>query len=413
MSFFVIINIEVTMQFKLLNYHKTLSNFATNLVGAFIPLVIYKATNSLYLAIIYLTFQCVSRVICNYIFKNAYNKYPQLFLMLRIIPLTIYNIFLLFLQTNLVVSLIFITICYGMNLSFKNNATEILFNYSTSTKSKNNLLITRVMENISVIVASLSGGLFLDLNPTALIIISLVLYFISVVPIFVFYFANRKNSSFNKDFVSNAVLAYKNDETMSKKSFKLSKSIITNYFIIYMLFCVVDNFTNFYTLNLFINVPTFAKAGYITAIYQFASMIGNIGISFLSKKMDVYIVGSISAVVLGVTAVVIPLLTNYIGIYALFMIFGITYGACSYYMMSSMMSKSRIAGVTNSTLFARQNGIMSGQIIGSLFILITGNIYPAFILMFIALIIYAIYVPISEEKMRNKIVNYLHNNEIE
>jgi len=47
-------------QLKLLNFHKMLANFANNLVGAFIPLIIFQATGKLTYAIIYL--------LCN---KNA------------------------------------------------------------------------------------------------------------------------------------------------------------------------------------------------------------------------------------------------------------------------------------------------------------------------------------------------------
>ena len=39
-------------QLKLLNFHKMIANFANNLVGAFVPLIIYQATNNLMLSIL-------------------------------------------------------------------------------------------------------------------------------------------------------------------------------------------------------------------------------------------------------------------------------------------------------------------------------------------------------------------------
>lgn len=402
------------MQFKLLNFHKFLSVFATNLVGAFIPLIIYKSTNSIVLAMLYLFSQCLSRLLCNHIFKNLYVKYPQLFLMLRIIPLTIYNIFLLFIEKYMVVSLIFITICYGMNLSFKNNANEILFNYSSGQKKSGaKLAFTRLLENISVVVSSLAGGLFLDFNKTALILISLSLYFVSVVPIFIYFIVNRKSTGFNKDFVSNAVLAYKDDEVMSKKSRKMGKELIISYFFMYMIFCVIDNFTNMYNLHLFIDNPTFTKAGYITAMFYFAKMIGLFSVQYLVKKFDVYIVSCVSVILNGFAILAIPYISNNIIIAILFIIFGFTYEVTSYNMMNSLMAKSRIAGVANSVLLARQDGIMIGQMISSLFVMCVGSIMPVFYLMLFAMIAFAIYFPLREEKMRKNLVNFLQNNEIE
>lgn len=402
------------MQFKLLNFYKFVSNFATSLVGTFIPLIIYKATGSLRLAIVYLFCQCLSRLICNHIFAKLYVKYPQVFLMIRIVPLLIYNIFLLFLETHLVLSLVLIIVCFGMNLSFKNNANEILFNYSSSQKkSSKNLAVTRILECISSVISTLSGGIFLDFNPTALIILSMVLYIISVAPIFVYFIVNRKNKGFNKDFTSNAIVAYETDTVMNQKSKKLARNMVINYFMIYFLFCIMDNFTNFYTLHLFISEPTYAQAGYITAVFNVAKMISLMCVSWIGKKFDPYITSGIFAVIVGICTVVIPLIHNYVGIYALFVVFGFGYEVGSYFMMNAMMSKSRIAGVTNKVLLARQDGIMVGQMTSSLIVFIFNQIMPVFTFMLIGLIAFAIYFIISEEKMRKDLVNFLQNNEIE
>lgn len=402
------------MQYKLLNFYKFLSNFAASLVSTFIPLIIYKATGSLRLAIVYLFCQCLSRLLCNHIFAKAYVKYPQLFLMLRIIPLLIYNIFLLFLEKYMVLSLVLITICFGMNLSFKNNANEILFNYSSGQKKSNKrLAVTRILDCVSSVLSTLAGGLFLDFNQTVLIIISMVLYLISVMPIFIYYIVNRKTKGFNKDFTSNAVMAYENDTVMNDRSKKLRRNMILNYFMIYMLFCIVDNFTNFYTLFLFIDEPTFAQAGYVNAIFNISKMLSLMSVSWISKKFDPYITSGICAILVGISAVCIPLIQNYFGIYALFVVLGFGYELCSYFMMQGLMAKSRIAGVANGTLLARQDGIMVGQMLSALFVFIINDIMPVFTFMLIGLIAFAIYYYVSENKMRKDLVNFLQNNEIE
>ena len=126
------------MQFKLLNFHKFLGNFATSLVGTFIPLMIYKATGSLRLSVLFMFGQCLFRLISNHLFRKFFTRYPQVALLTRTIPLLIYNVCLLFLEDYMVVSVILITISYGVSLSFKNNASGILFNYSSQKKTSKN-----------------------------------------------------------------------------------------------------------------------------------------------------------------------------------------------------------------------------------------------------------------------------------
>lgn len=402
------------MQLKLLNFHKFLSNFAVSLVGTFIPLIIYKATGSLRLAIVYLFCQCLSRLICNHLFAKLYEKYPQVFLMLRAIPLLVYSVFLIFLEDYLVVSLIFVIICYGMNLSIKNNVNEILFNYSSSQKkSGKNLVFTRVLESISGVVSTLAGGIFLDFDQTLLIIISMALYIISVLPIFVYYIVNRHTKGFNKDFVSNAIIEYQKDSVMNERSKKISKNMIINYFMIYMLFCIVDNYTNFYSLYLFIDEPTYTQAGYINAVFQVSKLISLFTVQWINKKLDPYIASSVCAVLVGISAVCIPFVESYLGVYALFIVFGFGYEVASYFMMQGILSKARIVGVANSTLLARQDGIMVGQMLSSLVVFCANSIMPSFVFMLIAMVAFAIYFVVAEDKMRKDLVNFLQNNEIQ
>jgi hypothetical protein len=88
-------------QLKLLNFHKMIANFANNLVGAFVGLIVYQTTNSLPLAITYFVFDNLIKLIFVLCLRKLYGKYPQLFLLLRIIPITLYNVFIFVLDYNL------------------------------------------------------------------------------------------------------------------------------------------------------------------------------------------------------------------------------------------------------------------------------------------------------------------------
>jgi len=401
------------MQFKLLNIHKFVGNFATTLVGTFIPLIIYNATGSLRLAVLFLFGQNLCRLLANHIFKKMYGRYPQLTLMLRVLPLLIYNISLIFLEDFLVLGIILVTISYGVNLSFKNNADGVLLNYTSKKKTGKNIVLTRVVESISAIVACVTGGLFIDWNQTALIIFSLSLYIVSVLPLFIYFFVNKSKSGFNRDFTSNAAVEYDKDPALRQKRKSMVKTFILQYFLFYTIFCVIDPFTNMYTLHLFIDVPTFAKAGYLTAMFQVANLIGNLVVGLLAKKTDLNTLNSIFGVVCALPLGIIPFIQNYAAVYALIFVFGFAYSICSFFMMDSLMVKSKFISATNKTLLARQDGIIVGQMITPVVVIIFNSVLPVFFLMVAALFVYSIYTNIVENKLRKKLVDYLENNEIE
>ncbi|MBR4004039.1 MAG: hypothetical protein IKI95_08380 [Clostridia bacterium] len=401
------------MQFKLLNIHKFVGNFATTLVGTFIPLIIYNATGSLRLAVLFLFGQNLCRLLANHIFKKMYGRYPQLTLMLRVLPLLIYNISLIFLEDFLVLGIILVTISYGVNLSFKNNADGVLLNYTSKKKTGKNIVLTRVVESISAIVACVTGGLFIDWNQTALIIFSLSLYIVSVLPLFIYFFANKSKSGFNRDFTSNAAVEYDKDPALRQKRKSMVKTFILQYFLFYTIFCIIDPFTNMYTLHLFIDVPTFAKAGYLTAMFQVANLIGNLVVGLFAKKADLNTLNSIFGVVCALPLGIIPFIQNYAAVYALIFVFGFAYSICSFFMMDSLMVKSKFISATNKTLLARQDGIIVGQMITPVVVIIFNSVLPVFFLMVAALFVYSIYTNIVENKLRKKLVDYLENNEIE
>lgn len=401
------------MQFKLLNFHKFVGNFAASLVGTFIPLMIYKATGSIRLAVLFLLGQGACRLAANHIFKKMYNKYPQLTLILRIIPLLIYNISLIFLDKFMVAGIILVSVSYGTNLSFKNNADGVLLNYTSKNRTSKNLTLTRIVDALSAIVASVAGGLFIDWNQTALIIFSTGLYLVSVLPLFFYYLANRKKSGFNKDFTSNAAIAYDQDPLLKQKRRKIVKHFVIQYFLFYTIFCVIDPFTNMYTLHMFTTAPTFAMAGYLSATFQLSNLAGVLLVGYISKHSDLknanFIFGLICAVPLGI----IPFIRLYVAIYLLIFVFGFSYAICSYFMMNSLMTKCKIISANNKALLARQDGIIVGQMVTPIVVLIFNNIIPVFFVMIAALIFYSIYTRIYEERLRQKLVNYLQNNEIE
>ncbi|MBQ7352208.1 MAG: MFS transporter [Clostridia bacterium] len=401
------------MQFKLLNFHNLVGNFATSLVGTFIPLMIYKQTGSIRLAVLFIFGQCLVRLLSNHIFKKLFNKYPQITLMIRIIPLVIYNICLIFLDRFMVWGIVIIIITYGMSLSLKNNAVGVILNYSSKNNTSKKLASTRVVESISAIVAAISGGLFIDWNQTWLIILSLSLYLISVIPLFIYYLCNKGSRGFNQDFSSNVAITYDKDPQLKQKRKSLVKKFLVQFFVFYALFCFMDHFTSLYSLYLFISAPTFAQAGYITAMFYVSYLVAILFLDWISKKIDLNSINFVCGIICAVPIALIPLIKNYIAIYSLIFVFGFTYSICSYFMMNSLMEKCKIVSANNKALVARQDGIILGQVAASLVVFIIGDIFPIFFVMAGMLIVYSIYSFIVEKRLRKNLVDYIENNEIE
>ena len=313
----------------------------------------------------------------------------------------------------MVVGIIVVTISYGMNLAFKNNANGVLLNYTSRKKSSKKLTSTRIVEALSAIVAAIAGGLFIDWNQTLLIIFSMVLYIISVLPLFVFFITNKGKKGFNKDFTSNAAIEYDKDPELKLKRKRLVRKFVTRFLLFYAIFCVVDNFTTMYSLHLFVSVPTFAQAGYLSAVFQFANLVGVMFVEWISKKMDLKVANFIFAIICAIPLGIMPFIQNYALLYTLIFIFGFAYSICSYFMINSLLTKCKIISATNRSLLARQDGAMIGKAITPLVILIGGIITPVFFAMMVGLVIYSIYSTIAEERMRKELVDYIENNEIE
>ena len=79
------------MQLRLLNFHKILSQFASNVVGAFLALIVYQSTNSFTWAFLFMAFNMVVRIVLSKIFYKAMAKKPQVFLAIRLIPFLLYS----------------------------------------------------------------------------------------------------------------------------------------------------------------------------------------------------------------------------------------------------------------------------------------------------------------------------------
>lgn len=402
-------------QLKLLNFHKMIANFANNLVGAFVPLIIYQATGSLTYAVLYLVCSNFLRLAFELILKNLYGKYPQLFLLLRIIPITLYNVFIFVLDVNLILGVIGVCIFLALDHAFNVLPKEIIFNYSSLSqqKSDKSIGVTRLFEQIGVIVALVVGGFLLDTNKTLVLIISLCIYAISVIPLVSFYIKSKNQKTFNKDATSNAINTLSKKEEYRKISKKLTTKMLLSYGLVYFTTAFYDMTTTTYALFIFIQKGEFAVAGILNAIFNSLYAIGFYIAGILNDKKDITKLVSIFSVVIGILIIGLP----FVNIDRFFPIICIMYGLIGFgypfislFILERMLIKSRIMGVSNKALFVRETSCSSAYVIGYSFGFL--GLIGIFAVTMITMISAGFIIPYGEEKTRQNLVDYLQNNEI-
>ncbi len=416
------------MQLKYLNFYKIISQFATNIVGAFVPLLIYQsvsATQSINIALLYtflyVTCELTLRIIMNLAFSKLYKKYPQIILLLRVFPVLIYSLSIFILETNLILGVILVGFFYSMSYSFKELPMEIIFNYSSVSESESSskgLGLSRMFEQIGLLAAIVMGGLFLEKLPRFIpIIIAIVTYLASIVPLVMYYVKEKKNPVFNKDAVSNALAAFKESKVKKLQEGVIKKKVLFNIWLSYFLKSVVDEVTTVFMIFLFAKNPNaYSLAGYMQASMWFMFGIGCLAFDKFSEKWDFTNPCRICAVVVSLCVIALPFTVWYncvpvaIGIFA---IMGLAYGPISSFGITNLLAKSRILGISNEALCSRALAYCMAR-------------YPAFIIsmfglgaipiaLFVASGIQAttIYTsPKLEEENRELIVDYLQNNKM-
>ena len=401
-------------QLKLLNFHKMLANFANNLVGAFVPLIIFQATQSLPLAILYLVCNNTLILILELSLKKLYGKYPQLFLLLRIIPITLYNVFIFVLDYNLVLGVVGICVFLAIDHSFNGLPKEIIFNYSSLTQqSDKSIGVTRLFEQIGIVVAMLAGGFLLDINRTLVLILSLSMYAISVVPLLIYYIKSRKQKTFNKDATSNAITTLNKDAEHKRVYKKLRVKVLVTYGIMYFSFALADLLKTTYSLFIFRTNGSFATAGILNAVFNSMYAIGFYVAGIVNSKKDITKLVSFVAVLIGVVIFTLPFLNinnHFIFITIIYGIVGFTYPFMSLFVLERMLIKSRIMGVSNQALFSREISCISAYAIG--YACGFFGLIGIFIAILVTMCSSAFVIPYGEEKTRQNLVDFLQNNEI-
>lgn len=407
------------MQLRYLNFYKIISQFATNIVGAFVSLIIFQATGNLFYTFMYVLGELFVRIILNACFIKLYKKYPQIMLLLRVFPVLTYSLCIFLLDYNLLLGVILVGIFYAMAISFKELPMEIIFNYSSQSdaeSSSKGLGLSRLFEQLGLLIAIVMGGLFLENLPRWIpIVIAIVSYLISIIPLVIYYVKEKKNPIFNRDAVSNAISTFSENKVKVMQERTIKRKVLGNIFLSYFFSSATDEATTIFMIFLFAKNPNaYSLAGYMQASMWTLYGIGCLWVEKYSEKHDPTNLCRICSVIVVLCTVALPFTVIYncvpvaIGIFA---VMGFFYGPLSSYQISCMLAKTRILGISNDGLYMRSVAYNVARIPGFFIGMFGIAVLPVAIWVCGGIHAGTVYAfPKLEEENRKLIVDYLQNN---
>lgn len=398
------------MQYKLLQFYKVLSNFSTNLISGFIPLIVYKSTQNAILAVGSLVLGYLATIGCNFLLRKALYKYPELCLCLRILPIIGMQVVLLFINVSPILMIIVFSIFYGLNYTLKTVPCEVIYSYSVPPNTSSTKLgLTRVFEQTGFVLSAIVGGLFLDNIPTLyVVIISLTLYLIASLPLMIYYIKNKGKGAFNTEVVSTAFIYYESkDESLKGK--KVSKKITLMYFTYYALACGVDAFYRFFSFATYLATGSFLVSGVLSGSCDAIHGIMAFVAAKLDEKFDLTVLASISSFIMAACIVVATLTIGLWPSFVCFLLIPVFWPIPAIFINQRMLAKSKILGITNDCNFIKYNGHLAGQTFCYMFGL-TGFVWLIFVAGACLMVAVGITSPIIEEKTRKILVDYIENN---
>lgn len=400
------------MELKYLQIYRMLGNFATSLVGAFIPLIIYQATGNLVYSFLYIVLQRLMTIVFVKVFRKWINTKPQLMLVLRLLPILVFEILTIFIDQSPIILSCIIGLAYAFDKCCSTLPSSIIFSYNNLDNSARSMSITLTFEQIGDVSAMILGALFLDNVPVYyLIIISISLYILAVVPLIIFYVKNRKNKFFNKEYVSNALETFKDEKKNSIQ--KLSNSVIKKYGFQHLFYYGTETFYLLLPLAIYIYYKKFIYASIITAIYDIILLIASPVIGWLDEKFDLSKVISIACFLSGALIIVFSILvpnTNlFLVLCILSALISITSGFPFIITEARMLLKTRVLGISNRAIETTLCcGLFADAVYQSL-----GFLLPIFAPMIfggLGVIAFSIINPIVEEKTRKDMVDFIQQN---
>lgn len=400
------------MELKYLRIYRMIGNFATSLVGAFIPLIIYQYTGNLIYSFLYIVLQRLMTVVFIKLCRKFIYSKPQIMLIIRIAPILVFEIMTMFIDYSPILISAIIGMAYAFDVCCRQLPCEVIFSYNNLDDSAKSMGISLTFEQIGDVSAMILGALFLDKLPIIyLIVISLSLYVISIIPLTMFYVKNKNNKTFNKEYVSNALESARAHKKNSIE--KLSNSVVKKYGFQHMFYQGSDTFYLILPLVVYLYYGKFIYASIMTAVYDIVLLAVSPIIGWLDEKYDLSKVNCIACAISGVGMIAFCVIASNTNLFILQCVLtGIISATCGFPFIiteSRMLVKTRVLGNSNKgleTIFC--SAAASDAVYQSL-----GFLFPPFVPMIaggVGLALFSIVNPYIEEKTRKDMVDFIQQN---
>ena len=232
-----------------------LSTFARNLIEVFIPIILYKFGFTLKSVILYYLFVNLFSLLLNYPCIYISNKYSNK--ALAVIGVISFSLLQLLLN-KIYLSLLYMIILAFVFALYRRGYWISRRFYNLRVMRKNNISITysfiSIINQIGVVFATYIGALILDFTTVKILtIISLLLFLLSLIPLYLFKFENKEKSS--------KIELFKTFKLIPKSDIFLFGTyelinVVKFLFSIYLFIYVKNNYQTIGILNLFTNLAT-------------------------------------------------------------------------------------------------------------------------------------------------------------
>ncbi len=403
------------MQLRLLNFYRIIAKISTNVLGAFVALIVYKATGSFAWAFAYIAGMNFLKLFFEKVLNKWFQSHPQLALLLRAIPVLLYTCSLLLIDTELkqlgvVSALVFQALSEAMGTP----PIEYIYSYSAEGRSSTSTAVTRIFEITGWSIAILLGGILLDyVDMWIVIVVAISIYLVSVIPLVIYAIKNRKNKYFNKEVTSNATETYSHNEEKQRQYNAISRKILNKYFFVYLLMCFYDVVMKLISLYVFKeNEQMYSLVAYIQVAYYTMYGAGSLVAALLDQKIDLTNMVIVSCLLGGAVIIVSPFVVGLLWLQiVLYGVAGFCLSVISLFVYSRMMTRCKILGISNKALFNRERSTLIAQGFMALICIPSVVMFvPAFFIIGSASFLNAIVIPKNEEIVRKLLVDYLQNN---
>lgn len=353
------------MEGKLLKLNRFMSNFSTKLVGGFVPVIVYKYAPEPYkmqLALLTCAIQYLFSFVMNIILKKVLVKKPQVFVFLRLFPIILYEILLIYVETNPILCVVGIGLGFSLSYVFKLIPTEVIFAYNHGTRRSGTgvqLATNKLIDQIAIIIGTIVGGIALDYwDLKILVIISIVLYFIGAFPMLIYYLLHRKNGKLNQEYSTLEHITLKEMSYDTEQAKAVSKQITKTYKIFYFLQESYNAMYILIPLLIFTITGKFTNSAFAGALFDGLWGISSFVFGKLEHKKDITNLSIIGGIVLGVCSISLIFIKSENLLWLFYLLIGlmaISYGVTYIFMYNRMLMKSKIVGRNTEAIINKIN----------------------------------------------------------